>query len=64
MIEREREKKREEETWTLGRKQILYLLLSLFVGLVVLLASCCSSFFEETFDPLLGPLVVDFGSPR
>ena len=36
------------------------LLLSLFVVLVALpLATCCSSLFEVTVDPLLAPLVVD-----
>ena len=41
------------------------LILSLFVVLVaLLLASSCSMFFEVVFYPLLGPLWVDFGSPR
>ena len=41
------------------------LILSLFVVLVaLLLASCCSSFFEVVVDPLLEPLRVDFELPR
>ena len=31
---------------------------------VLLLASCCSSFFEVVFDPLLEPFRVDYELPR